>query len=164
MNHMIKKLSAVLIAGILLFGTVAGAVTPAAAAEGFSVAFADPYAKVGQPINLQVENASANVTYSWTVDGKSVGQDAAYTPTESDLMKWIAVTVTSGSETWPFSLRVTQVNAPRGTGVAMVGIRASCQPMPVLIMVAPAASMACASSTVSAKVPPPSTRSSIDNR
>ena len=99
MNHMIKKLSAVLIAGILLFGTVAGAVTPAAAAEGFSVAFADPYAKVGQPINLQVENASANVTYSWTVDGKSVGQDAAYTPTESDLMKWIAVTVTSGSET-----------------------------------------------------------------
>ena len=98
MNHMIKKLSAVLIAGILLFGTVAGAVTPAAAAEGFSVAFADPYAKVGQPINLQVENASANVTYSWTVDGKSVGQDAAYTPTESDLMKWIAVTVTSGSE------------------------------------------------------------------
>lgn len=63
----------------------------------------------------------------------------------------IRLVVTSGSETWPFSLRVTQLNAPRGTGVAMVGIRASCQPMPVLIMVAPAASMACASSTVSAK-------------
>ena len=99
MNHMIKKLGAVLIAGILLFGTLAGVVTPAAAAEGFSVTFADPYAKVGQPINLQVENASADVTYSWTVDGKSVGQGATYTPTESDLMKWIAVTVTSGSET-----------------------------------------------------------------
>ena len=99
MNHMIKKLGAVLIACILLFGTLAGVVTPAAAAEGFSVTFADPYAKVGQPINLQVENASADVTYSWTVDGKSVGQGATYTPTESDLMKWIAVTVNSGSET-----------------------------------------------------------------
>ncbi len=57
--------------------------------------------------------------------------------------------VTSGIATWPFSLRVTQLNAPRGTGVAMVGIRASCQPMPVLMIVAPAASMACASCTVS---------------
>jgi hypothetical protein len=44
--------------------------------------------------------------------------------------------VTSGIDTAPFSLRVTQLKAPRGTGVAMVGMRASCQPIPVLMMVA----------------------------
>ena len=48
--------------------------------------------------------------------------------------------------------------------VAMVGMRASCQPMPVLMMVAPAASMALASCTTSSQVLPPSTRSSIDRR
>jgi hypothetical protein len=35
-----------------------------------------------------------------------------------------------------------KVNAARGTEVTMVGIRASCQPMPVLSSVAPAASIA----------------------
>ncbi len=40
---------------------------------------------------------------------------------------------------------VTQVNAARGTEVAIVGIRASCQPMPVLRIVAPAAVTALAS-------------------
>ncbi len=72
--------------------------------------------------------------------------------------------VISGSETWPFSLRVTQLKAARGTGVAMVGMRASCQPIPVLIKVAPAASTALASCTVSSNVPPSSTKSSIDRR
>ena len=33
---------------------------------------------------------------------------------------------------------VTQVNAALGTDVAMVGMRASCQPIPVLKIVAPA--------------------------
>ena len=33
---------------------------------------------------------------------------------------------------------LTQVKAARGTEVAMVGIRASCQPIPVLKIVAPA--------------------------
>ena len=37
--------------------------------------------------------------------------------------------------------RVAQAKAPRGTACAMVGTRASCQPMPVLRMVAPALSM-----------------------
>ena len=45
--------------------------------------------------------------------------------------------VINGIDTAPFSLRVTQLKAPRGTGVAMVGMRASCQPIPVLMMVAP---------------------------
>ena len=34
----------------------------------------------------------------------------------------------------PFIFWVTQVKAPRGTMVAMVGIRASCQPMPGAVM------------------------------
>ena len=36
-----------------------------------------------------------------------------------------------------FIFLVTQANAARGTLVAMVGTRASCQPMPVLMMLAP---------------------------
>ncbi len=73
-------------------------------------------------------------------------------------------TATSGIPTSPFSRRVTQEKPPRGTTVAMVGMRASCQPMPVLSSVAPAASTARASSTTSSTVEPPGTRSSIDSR
>jgi hypothetical protein len=81
--------------------------------------------------------------------------------TSGTLMRLV---VTSGIDTSPFMRRVTQVNAARGTMVAMVGMRASCQPMPVLMIVAPAASMALASCTTSSQVLPPSTRSSIDRR
>jgi hypothetical protein len=35
------------------------------------------------------------------------------------------------------SFRVTQLHAPRGTDVAMVGTRASCHPIPVLITSTP---------------------------
>ena len=56
-------------------------------------------------------------------------------------MRLVAI---SGSLTSPFSRRVTQANAARGTIVAIVGTRASCQPMPVLMIVAPAASTALA--------------------
>lgn len=94
-------------------------------------------------------------------DHIGVAAEITSSATCGSLMRFV---VTSGTETLPFSLRVTQLNAARGTGVAMVGMRASCQPIPVLIMVAPAASIACASCTVSSKVPPPSTRSSIDRR
>ena len=59
---------------------------------------------------------------------------------------------------------VTQVKAARGTLVAMVGIRASCQPIPVLIMVAPAFSMACPSCTTSSRLLPSGTKSNIDRR
>ena len=72
--------------------------------------------------------------------------------------------VISGISTLLFIRRVTHANAARGTMVAIVGIRASCQPMPVLMIVAPAASIACASETTSSQVLPPSTRSSIDSR
>ncbi|MOA23933.1 hypothetical protein D3C78_1445850 [compost metagenome] len=72
--------------------------------------------------------------------------------------------VISGMPTVPRSLAVTLLNAARGTLVAMVGIRASCQPIPVLMRVAPACSMALANCTISSQVLPPSTRSSIDRR
>ena len=77
------------------------------------------------------------------------------------LMRLVA---TSGSPTWGFSLAVTPAKAARGTEVAMVGTRASCQPMPVLMMVAPAASMALACITISSQPEPFSTSSSIDSR
>jgi hypothetical protein len=76
----------------------------------------------------------------------------------------IRLVVTSGMPTSPFILRVTQAKAPRGTEVAMVGTRASCQPMPVLMIVAPAASIAFASITTSSQLWPSGTRSSIERR
>ena len=62
------------------------------------------------------------------------------------------------------SFLVTQVKAPRGTEVAMVGTRASCQPMPLLISVAPAASTALASNTTSSQLLPSGIRSMMDRR
>ena len=57
-----------------------------------------------------------------------------------------------------------ETKAARGTACAMVGTRASCQPIPVVKLSAPAASSNVASSTSSSPVSPPSTRSSIDMR
>ncbi|SHU55383.1 Uncharacterised protein [Mycobacteroides abscessus subsp. abscessus] len=48
-------------------------------------------------------------------------------------------------------------NAFCGTEVTMVGTRASCQPMPVLMMVAPAASISLARATISSQVWPSGT-------
>lgn len=45
--------------------------------------------------------------------------------------------VQRGIPTDPLSFFVTHVNAPRGTIVAIVGTLASCQPIPVLMMLAP---------------------------
>ena len=103
-----KRLGAVLLAGAMLFGALPG-FTPAAlsvsvaeaeeTAEGFSVSFAGPYAKVGQALSVEVQGATGTITYKWTVDGTAVGTNSAsYTPTEEDLMKWICVTVTCGSD------------------------------------------------------------------
>jgi hypothetical protein len=63
-----------------------------------------------------------------------------------------------------FILRVTQANAARGTLVAMVGTRASCQPMPVLMMLAPPCATALPNVTTSSQLLPPGTRSIIDRR
>ena len=72
--------------------------------------------------------------------------------------------VMTGIATSPINFLVTQVNARRGTDVAMVGMRASCQPMPVFRIVAPAASTALAKVTTSSHVDPFGTRSIIDKR
>jgi hypothetical protein len=50
-----------------------------------------------------------------------------------------------------FILRVTQAKAARGTLVAMVGTRASCQPMPVLMMLAPPRPPPCPAVTTSSQ-------------
>ena len=76
----------------------------------------------------------------------------------------IRLEATTGMDTSGRSLPVTPLNAARGTEVTMVGTRASCQPMPVLMMFAPAASISWASATVSGQLCPPSTRSSSDIR
>jgi hypothetical protein len=64
----------------------------------------------------------------------------------------------------PSSCCVTQAKAARGTLVAMVGTRASCQPMPVLIMLAPPRATALPSCTTSSQLLPPGTRSIMDRR
>ena len=69
-----------------------------------------------------------------------------------------------GMPTLPISFFVTQAKAARGTEVAMVGIRASCQPIPVFRIVAPAFSISTASCTTSSWVEPLGTRSIIDSR
>ena len=76
----------------------------------------------------------------------------------------IRLDVTTGTENSSRNFAVTHVNAALGTLVAMVGIFASCQPMPVLIIVAPAFSTALPSCMTSSALLPPSTRSSIESR
>ena len=76
------------------------------------------------------------------------------------LMRLVA---TSGKDTCGLSFAVTPANAARGTEVAMVGTRDSCQPMPVLMIVAPAASIARACCTISVQSDPSGTSSSIDS-
>ena len=108
-HRLVKRIGAAVLSGVMMFGAltaplasapVAAAVETAAETEGLSVAFAGNYAKAGQAMTLEVSNAASEaITYSWTVDGRSVGTGASYTPTEDDLMKWIRVTVTCSGET-----------------------------------------------------------------
>ena len=63
-----------------------------------------------------------------------------------------------------FILWVSQAKAARGTLVAMVGTRASCQPMPVLIRLAPPRATALPRVTTSSQLLPPGTRSIMDSR
>ena len=126
-QKLLKRLGAALMAVIMLFGILAGPLAPLTAsaveAEGFSAAFAGAYAKVGQPMTVQVQNAaSADISYYWTVDGAYVGSDASYTPTEDDLMKWIAVTITCGSDTAELEmffseLPVVYINTENGAAI-----------------------------------------------
>ena len=71
---------------------------------------------------------------------------------------------TTGMRLICLSLPVNSAKAARGTEVAMVGMRASCQPMPVLNISAPAASISAAKATFSSQVEPFSTKSSKEMR
>jgi hypothetical protein len=81
--------------------------------------------------------------------------------TSGVLMRLVAQT---GRRTSALSLAVSQLKAARGTLVAMVGTRASCQPMPVLRRVAPAPSTARASAAISGQLEPSGTRSRSEIR
>ncbi len=90
---------------------------------------------------------SGSASNGRAIDTKSASPAASTaSATSGVLMRLLAQT---GSDTSPLSLRASQVNAARGTEVAMVGMRASCQPMPEFSIEAPAASMARASSATS---------------
>ena len=65
----------------------------------------------------------------------------------------------TGIDTSARSRAVSQAKAARGTEVAIVGTRASCQPMPELSRLAPAACTARASTATSSQVDPSGTRS-----
>ncbi|MNJ47962.1 hypothetical protein D3C77_431400 [compost metagenome] len=81
--------------------------------------------------------------------------------TSGVLMRLVVI---SGTVRCFFSSAVTQLKAPRGTLVAMVGMRASCQPMPVLMRLTPACSSAFPSAITSSREEPFSTRSSMERR
>ena len=71
---------------------------------------------------------------------------------------------TTGISTASLMRRVSATKAARGTAWAMVGIGASCQPMPLLIMSTPAASSSRANTKASSAGCALSTRSSTDKR
>ena len=76
----------------------------------------------------------------------------------------ILLVVTKGIFTSPIILFVTQAKPPLGTMDAIVGTLASCHPIPVFMIVAPAFSISFARTTTSSQVLPPSTRSNIESR
>jgi len=91
-----KRLGAALLTFVMLLGML----PVSAQAEEFGAAFSGAYAAVGQPMTVEVQGAiPGTVSYNWMVNGVSVGTGSSYTPTEADLMKWISVEVTSGSNT-----------------------------------------------------------------
>ena len=88
---------------------------------------------------------------------------SASTPSATSGML-IRLVATTGTDTCSLSRAAYEVNAARGTEVTIVGTRASCQPMPRLRMLAPAASTSRASAVTSSHVWPSSTRSSTEMR
>jgi hypothetical protein len=70
----------------------------------------------------------------------------------------------TGIRTCSDTASLMSTNTRLGTDVTMVGTRASCQPMPVLMMVAPAACTSVARAVISSQLWPFSTQSAIDIR
>ena len=102
LNRKVKQVLALILAGTMMFGNLPAAdlgiqVQAEEAVEAFSVSFVDKYASVGQALAPTVTGAQ-DATYQWYVGGVQKGTEETYTPTESDLNKWIEVVVTSGKE------------------------------------------------------------------
>ena len=62
-----------------------------AAAE--TISFVNAYEKIGQEIKLDTKGLTGNLTYKWSVNGKTVSTDATYTPVAADENRFIEVTV-----------------------------------------------------------------------
>ena len=75
--------------------------------------FDQNYAKVGSPLTVSVKNAGdLSFTYAWKVGGKSISNTTnSYTPTSSDLEKFITVriTATDNSIFWDLSMYVSEL-------------------------------------------------------
>ncbi|COY51602.1 Uncharacterised protein [Mycobacterium tuberculosis] len=69
----------------------------------------------------------------------------------------IRLDATTGIVTCSATALLMSTNAPPGTEVTIVGTRASCQPKPELMMVAPAPSTSVASATISSQLWPSAT-------
>ena len=55
--------------------------------------FTSEYPAVGKELGVEVTGMTGNLSYEWKVDGVIKGRDAAYTPLQEDLEKFISVTV-----------------------------------------------------------------------
>ena len=114
------------------------------------------------PPSMALAMMSPSASQGRAMETRSAQPSASTCSATSGML--MRLVVTSGTPTWPMSFLVTQANPARGTMAAIVGMRASCQPMPVLMMSAPAASMTWACSTTSPQPLPSSTRSSMLRR
>ena len=82
----------------------------------------------------------ASASSGRAIDTRSHAPRASSSSATSGLL--MRLEATTGMRTSLRKRSVTEAKAARGTEVTMVGTRASCQPMPVLMMVAPASSTA----------------------
>ena len=81
------------------------------AAETVGVGFSNTVVQTGVPIKAVLNGITAdNVTYQWTVGGKSVNSMGdSYTPTENDYEKMITVTVNAGDTAYTASVYFSEL-------------------------------------------------------
>ena len=105
---------------------------------------------------------SGSASIGRAIDTRSASPRASTDSATSGMLMRLLV-ITGTVTTWR-SRPVTDAKAARGTMVAMVGTGASCQQKCVLRMLAPAASTARASVTISSQASPPSSMSIAEMR
>ena len=96
----------------------------------------------GRP-SMDLSTRSGSAKKGRAMDTISAAPSARTSSATSGML--MRLVVINGMDTSPIIFLVTQAKPALGTIVPMVGTRDSCHPIPVLIMVAPAASMALAS-------------------